>query len=485
MKSLAAGKTRAGGRTRPARRSGVVKQALEEADTQGQQPIREVEQRVRASLEAGPEDAGRGLSRRELAEPAGQAKLQDILDKSSDAYFRSDASGHLNFVSLAALKLYGYASVEEMLGLPAENLYADGDARAGVLAELRRAGQLVDRVEEGRRKDGTTFWISLNATLLRDASGEIIGTEGVVRDITERKLVEQALRESEEKYRRIVETAFEGVLGFDANWKVNYANRRACQILGYDMDELRGLVLDDLLPGMGAEMIAAAKELRQQGIAGSFELPFQAKNGATVWVLTSGSPIMINGQFAGNVTLFTDINDRKKTEQTLQEDEQRLRAVFDGVQDAIFVEDANGRILDVNQSACQMFGYSREDFLSKTVDDLVPAHKYKVKVNMQDPSTFPSQPVETLNVRADGTQFPIEISIKSASMNGTRLLFVVGRDITERRKVDQALLKQMDELKRWYALTIDREARTLELKREVNALLRQLNQAPRYGSAEE
>ena len=130
---------------------------------------------------------------------------------------------------------------------------------------------------------------------------------------------------------------------------------------------------------------------------------------------------------------------RKQAEEAQHEDELLYRNIFEGVQDAIFVEIPSGKILDVNQRACEMFGYSRQEFLTKSVLELVSSEKNLVPFNPDDPFPVPDHPVETINVRANGEQFPIEISIRLQKQKGETVLIVVGRDITERKHVEEEL----------------------------------------------
>jgi len=138
--------------------------------------------------------------------------------------------------------------------------------------------------------------------------------------------------------------------------------------------------------------------------------------------------------------------ERKRAEELLHENERRFRDIFEGVEDAIFVETPDGRILDVNQRACEMFGYSREQFLTKTVADLVPSKDNFVEFDPEDPPTLPDYPKETLNIRANGEKFPIELSIRLQKLNGEFVLFVVGRDVTERKRMEEALHASEDRL---------------------------------------
>jgi len=116
-----------------------------------------------------------------------------ILDHLQDAHVRTGQDGRFVIVSPSAARLYGYGSTDDMIGLPAEALYADKAAAQTMLQELQKNGHVVDHVGEGRRKDGSTFTVSLNAQVFRDEQGDVAGMEGFVRDITERKRAEEAL----------------------------------------------------------------------------------------------------------------------------------------------------------------------------------------------------------------------------------------------------------------------------------------------------
>ncbi|HSL44771.1 MAG TPA: PAS domain S-box protein [Anaerolineales bacterium] len=131
--------------------------------------------------------------------------------------------------------------------------------------------------------------------------------------------------------------------------------------------------------------------------------------------------------------------ERKQAEQALRENEEHYRAIFEGVQDAIFVESLDGRILMVNERACEMFGYDRVEFLTKTVSDLVPEGHPILMADGVDSPALSVEPRETINQRANGEHFPIEISGRILVINGESVLLVVVSDITERKQSETAL----------------------------------------------
>jgi PAS domain S-box-containing protein len=131
---------------------------------------------------------------------ASEEKYRHILENMQDAYIRADENGTITMVNPSAIRMYGYDSVAEMTGIPVDSLYVrSGEQRGDLLRKLKEAGGVTDFYGEARRKDGTILWVSVNAQYITDRDGRIRGTEGIVRDVTERKTMERAVREANRK----------------------------------------------------------------------------------------------------------------------------------------------------------------------------------------------------------------------------------------------------------------------------------------------
>jgi len=128
-----------------------------------------------------------------------ETKYRHIIENLQDVYFQTGLDGNLSMVSPSAARIYGYSSADEMIGIPAESLYYNPGQREEMLHILQRQGKIVDFTGEARRKDGTPFWASLNIQFRFDEEGHIKGTEAIVRDISERKNMEEAIREINRK----------------------------------------------------------------------------------------------------------------------------------------------------------------------------------------------------------------------------------------------------------------------------------------------
>jgi PAS domain S-box-containing protein len=134
-----------------------------------------------------------------------QEQLKGIFNNLQDAYFRADLSGRFTIVSPSAVKMFGYDNEEELIGQPAEMPYADPNDRAVMLEKLKAVGRIEDYLLQGRRKNGTTFWVSMNVQLIRDYDGQLLGTEGLVRDITDRKLALEEVQYERKMLRTLID----------------------------------------------------------------------------------------------------------------------------------------------------------------------------------------------------------------------------------------------------------------------------------------
>ncbi|GEM_PF-1018914 len=189
------------------------------------------------------------------------------------------------------------------------------------------------------------------------------------------------------------------------------------------------------------------------------------KNGSTRWIRNAPVPRYDEqGRLVGYDGLITDITERRKSESALRESEEKYRALFEASRDAIFLETLDGRILDCNTSASNMYGYSKDELLHLKVADLVTEEVLKtlpevLKAEMAQGGVT----LEASNTRKDGQPFPCEVSTRSTTIGGELRIIAYVRDITERKLVEQARLRQIEAETR---ATVA-EAAKLELEKQV------------------
>jgi len=221
------------------------------------------------------------------------------------------------------------------------------------------------------RKDGTIIPTEVTATSRWDEKGNYLGHICIVRDITERKRQEQALADSEANYRRLFDSATDGIFILSLDGNFIDANRNAYERLGYTREEFLALSISKLdHPSFAPKVPERFNQIWERGFA-VFESAHLRKNGSMM-------PVEVNArllEYRGKQVFFSvirDITERKKVEEALRESEKRYHALFDQSPDGIVLVNAEGKIIEFNESAHRELGYTREEFSGLSVSDINP-----------------------------------------------------------------------------------------------------------------
>jgi|GEM_PF-5246352 len=175
------------------------------------------------------------------------------------------------------------------------------------------------------RADGSEGVVETSSSPMR-VGGAIAGSVTVWHDISDRIKFEEALREGEERYRRIVETALEGIWIIDEDSRTSFVNQRMAEMLGYSVDDMTGATLFDFMDEEGQRAAAAQVERRRQGVAEQHDFKFRRKDGSDLWALVETNPIFDrDGRYLGALGMVTDITKRKQIENQLQQSQARLQ----------------------------------------------------------------------------------------------------------------------------------------------------------------
>jgi PAS domain S-box-containing protein len=234
----------------------------------------------------------------------------------------------------------------------------------------------------------------------------------------------RALRESEERYRRIVETAREGVWTIDAQGGTTFVNQTMADMLGYTVEEMLRRPLRDFVRD---EDWAAAE---------SHDVRFRRKDGGDLWALLSTSPLGEHGApAAGKLAMVTDITERRRAE-------SRFRAFLEFAPDAVVTVDVDGRLVLVNAQTERLFGYGRDELIGRPVETLLPerfreAHTGHRAAYAQDPRPRSmGAGLELYGRRADGSEFPVDVSLSPLETGEEVLLAATIRDVSERKRLE-------------------------------------------------
>ncbi len=308
------------------------------------------------------------------------------------------------------------------------------------------------KIEEGEitTKEGRVWFVQ--GYPVKDDRRKIVGFIEFCRDVTKQKQAREKSGKEHEKYRRMIETANEGVWEMDDRFRTTFANRRMAEILGYEPEEMIGRPFEWFLFEEDLEDHAAKKADRQLGKRAFYERKFRRKDGSTVWTTASATAIRNErGEFSGAFAMFTDITKRKEMEATLRESERRYRLLADNARDVIFVMDTNLNYTYISPSVRNLRGYEPEEVLKTSwTDALTPASLEVVrntlaralewdKAEGRDPSR--SKTVELEVKVKDGSTIWTETKLSFLRDESSLPIGIMGviRNITSRVRKDEIL----------------------------------------------
>ncbi len=362
---------------------------------------------------------------------------RSLFESAGDAIFlmREDRFVECN---LKTLKMFG-CSREEILGETpyrfSPQTQPDGRASADkaqekISAALTGEPQFFEwkHVTYG----GEQFDAEVSLTRIDLPSGAHI--QAIVRDVSERKLAEDRLRDSEKKLRLVLDNSpFAGyVLGPDG--KSLYANRASVIISGYSSEELLGKDFTELVHPEDLDRIRKIREARMAGepVAQNYVFRIIDKSGIVHWV--ENDVIMMQWEgLPASLGYLRDVTERRKAEEELQ-----IRAqLLDGASDSIFLLGENGRILYANEAAAGARGYSREEMAGLNIRDLVrPELRGGVAARLGDIVAKGEVVFESEHLRRNGETFPVDTSARLVVIDGRKYIIGIVRDITERKRAE-------------------------------------------------
>jgi PAS domain S-box-containing protein len=283
------------------------------------------------------------------------------------------------YINETACKNLGY-SKEELLSMKVFDTDADFTlAQWLALWEELKNKKTVTIESYLKTKQGYVFPVEILCTYLEFRGQEYHFT--FARDITDRRKAEQVLRESEERYRRIVDTANEGIWMLDEQDRTAFVNTRMAEMLGYTAEEIFGKPAELFLCEGELSDHRKKMETRRKGISEHYERKLCRKDGTIRWTIISGTPILdAQGNFRGSFGMFTDITERKKFEKTLKEKETRYRLLIERMSNAVVVYEAvdNGDdfvFKSFNRAGEKIENISRDKVIGKRVTKVFPGVK--------------------------------------------------------------------------------------------------------------
>ena len=287
------------------------------------------------------------------------------------------------------------------------------------------------------RKNEERFPVLLSPSYIRNEQGELEYFIVSIKDISNQKTAELKLKQSEEKYRRLVEDINIGIFQSTPGGKFIHANSTVIKIAGYnDWEDFKNVTADQLYYEP-ADRIRFINEMSQKGFVSNFEVKSQKKDKSIYWINISAIPLKDpNGKIISFLGSVVEITERKKAEQELRESEQRFRHLTDASFEAIVIHE-KGILLEANQNAEKMFGYDLSELIGMSVADL--AYQESKQIVMNNTLAGYEKTYEATALRKDGSTFPTELIGRMIPYHGRTARVTAIRDISAKKKAEEEL----------------------------------------------
>jgi PAS domain S-box-containing protein len=381
-----------------------------------------------------------------------EEKYRNLFENSIMGIFQTTPEGTLRDLNPALARITGYASPAEMKATLRDiqlQLYVCPEERIRFVTMLERDGVVKNFEAEFYTKEGGRCWVAINAVPVRDTAGRTLYYEGTIEDITEIKAAEDALRESEERFRTLLQKVPTiAVQGYRPDGTVFYWNEASTRLYGYTPDEALGKNLLDLIipPLMRPEVKAVVQRMAETGEpepAG--ELQLMRRDGSLTPVFSSHAVIRIRGREPELYCLDIDLTERIRVEKALRESEEKFRAIFGTQQLGIMLIDAKDqRIVDINPYGANLMERSRDELIGRICHSFIcPAEQGKCPVcdlgQIIDSS-------ERSILLPDGTSKPVLKTVSPLTFAGHDYLIESFIDITDLKQAERALQRSNEKL---------------------------------------
>jgi|GEM_PF-1515701 len=369
-----------------------------------------------------------------------EEKYRAIFNSFYDIYYRSDMEGKLTAIS-PSVKYHGGYEPDELIGRQVTDFYPNPAQRDELLSRLREKGAVNDFEIKMLARDGSILDIWVSTHFVYDQDRRPVAVEGVLRNITDRKIAEEELRKSEEKYRSILESFYDVYYSADMDGIVTAISSSVQAQTGYTPEEIVGRPAIDFYPD-SSEREELLKRLRETGAVDGYEIQMVSKDGSIFDVLVSThfvfndrrEPVGVEG-------VLRNITERKHAEEELRESEKKYRALFENAHDAIFLL-KGARFVEWNHQTLRMFGCTEDQikgeeiyrFISRREDGREEDSKRIVLEKFNAALTGEAQFFVWEMTRYNGEIFEAETGLVRIQVGGDTLIQAIIRDLTAIRK---------------------------------------------------
>ena len=379
-------------------------------------------------------------------------KYRMLVEQSPDGIFSVDLNGRILSANRAIYEKLGYTE-EELLSMNIWDIVPTSYRQVFEerIKHILKGEHLNFPAEyEVYSKTGNRYWVEIRSTPLF-RNGQVVGFQGIARDITERKQAEEALRESEAKCRALVEASSDGIISMNEKGKITFWNKAVEQMFGYQRAEILGKPVTMLMPKEYKERHREAVRSfmkKPRRLKRTIEVEALKKNGKRFPIELSFSSYKSGDTFTF-IAIVRDITERKKAEKELKKSEEKYRSLFDNANDAILIADpSTGIILDANKASEKLMGLPREKLIGMHQTEIHPLEEA-----MRYAEIFKEHVKKGKAIQQDvyvqhqkGYRIPVDIRANVIQIGNKKVIQGVFRDIRERKKVEERERRHRNEL---------------------------------------
>ena len=388
--------------------------------------------------------SGREKRRREAWQDLTESreKYRAVLESSPNAVVVYDNRGRVLYFNPAFTRIFGW-KLRELIGQQIDFVpEALREETRQAIAKAFQDGYFAFETQRCR-KDGTVIHVQIHAATYHLGNGSAGGMVVNLEDISERKKNEIKLQQSEARFRRMHEASV-GAIGIHVKGHIKDVNQALTRLTGYSEDELIGMD--------GLQLIAPEwRDTVRRNILSGFEAPYEVvglrKDGSSYPLEIQGKNIPFDNETA-RVTEFRDITERLRAEQDLKDSQEMFRAIGYAARDAIIMVDNEGKIAYWSRAGEAMLGYREEDALGRRLHRMLAPDRYLEGFKQAfeafqhtGEGAVVGRTIELAARHRDGSEVPMELSLASVRLKGLWHAVGIMRDISERKKTEEALRK--------------------------------------------
>ena len=377
------------------------------------------------------------VRRNELEKQEAGERYRNLVENANDIVYELDADGNFISINRAGEDTIGY-SRNELKGKNLADIVAPAHQKYinRLLGKSSKKDPSVYEIELLKKNNDKVLIEINNRPLYLDSN--LIGMQGIARDISARRAMEIKLKESEHRNRTLIETANEGVLITDEEGIITFVNEKMAEMLDYDPAEILDNYVFDFMDADSEKEARQKLERRKSGIKETFDFKFKTFEGKDLWVIVSSAPIFEDNKYVGSIAMINDITERKQAEVSLKNEQKINNATIASLPGIFYFYDESGTFLRWNHNFETVSGYTGDEISQMhPLDFFDDAQKTLLEEKINEVFECGESSVEADFVSKDDSRKPFFFTGKRLILDEKKYLIGVGIDVSDCQSISR------------------------------------------------